>query len=67
MTRLLGLFYLIFGVLNINAQESGSFDEQEFTKYLIQATVPPPAFLNVNSLSLPISIDVFLWFLKSTI
>ena len=38
MTRLLGLFYLIFGVLNINAQESGSFDEREFTKYLIQAT-----------------------------
>ena len=38
MTRLLGLFYFIFGVLNINAQESGSFDEREFTKYLIQAT-----------------------------
>ena len=38
MTRLLGLFYLIFGVLNINAQESRSFDEREFTKYLIQAT-----------------------------
>ena len=38
MIRLLGLFYFIFGVLNINAQESGSFDEREFTKYLIQAT-----------------------------
>lgn len=38
MTRLLGLFYFIFGVLNINAQESRSFDEREFTKYLIQAT-----------------------------
>ena len=38
MTRLLGLFYFIFGVLNINAQESGSFDEREFTKYLIKAT-----------------------------
>ena len=38
MTRLLGLFYFIFGVLNINAQESGSFDEREFTKYLIEAT-----------------------------
>lgn len=38
MTRLLGLFYFIFGVLNLNAQESGSFDEREFTKCLIQAT-----------------------------
>ena len=38
MTRLLGLYYFIFGVLNINAQESGSFNEREFTKCLIQAT-----------------------------
>ena len=38
MTRLLGLYYFIFGVLNINAQESGSFNEREFTKFLIQAT-----------------------------